>query len=51
MLNESPSDKIKHYMSQLADDTIKTLFQVYKNDFRIFGYTFDFKTLESGGFV
>lgn len=50
LVNESPNDKIKHYMSQLTGDTIKTLFKVYEKDFQIFGYTFNFKTLDSGGF-
>lgn len=50
LVNANPSDKIKFYMSQLSDQTRRKLFRIYEKDFKLFGYTFDFETLESGGF-
>lgn len=37
-------------MSTLNPEVIKGLYELYKGDFEFFGYTFDFETLEAGGF-
>lgn len=50
LVNSNPSDKIKFYMSQLSDKTRRKLYEIYENDFKVFGYAFDFETLESDGF-
>lgn len=50
IVNASPSDNIKKYISRLHPDVIQKLYKIYEYDFRIFGYTFDLETLESGGF-
>nr|XP_039250638.1 carbohydrate sulfotransferase 10-like [Styela clava] len=50
IVNANPSDNIKKHMSQLKSSVRRKLYDVYKEDFLTFGYTFDFRTLNSGGF-
>lgn len=50
VMENNPSDKIESIFSSLDAEVIKKLYLVYKMDFLSFGYTFNFKTLKSGGF-
>ncbi|XP_077968390.1 carbohydrate sulfotransferase 10-like isoform X2 [Styela clava] len=46
----NPVTNIKYYMSKLQPNIVKRLYEVYKEDFDTFGYSFNFTTLEAGGF-
>lgn len=41
---------VKEHLQPLSSDRIKLLYDYYKYDFLAFDYTFNFKTLEVGGF-
>lgn len=49
-VNSDLKGNIKKFMQKLSPETIRGLFELYREDFEIFGYTFDFNTLEAGGF-
>nr|XP_039251199.1 uncharacterized protein LOC120328736 [Styela clava] len=50
VINENPRTNIKKYISTLRPNVIAKLYEIYEQDFTIFGYTFNFTTLEAGGF-
>lgn len=49
-VNSDLKGNIRMFMQKLSPETIRGLYELYKDDFEIFGYTFDFNTLEAGGF-
>nr|XP_039251351.1 carbohydrate sulfotransferase 10-like [Styela clava] len=50
VVNGDVKNNIKKYMSKLEPSVIKGLYKIYEKDFQFFGYTFNFTTLEAGGF-
>ncbi|XP_039251364.2 carbohydrate sulfotransferase 10-like isoform X1 [Styela clava] len=50
VVNGDLVENIKKYMKTLSPKLIKALYWTYKDDFEYFGYTFNFDTLEAGGF-
>jgi len=50
--NESVRDAalIKDYYSRLKPETVEKIYYLYERDMKLFGYTFNLKTLEAGGF-
>ena len=41
---------VKKFFIDLQPKKIRALYEYYHNDFAAFNYTFDFETLEAGGF-
>lgn len=50
VVNKDLKGNIKKFMSQLSASVIRGLYNLYREDFEYFGYTFDFDTLMAGGF-
>jgi len=50
--NESVTDAalIKDYYARLKPQTVEKIYHLYERDMKLFGYTFNPKTLEAGGF-
>ena len=48
--NTNDAALIKQYYSILSPDIVEKIYHVYEKDLNLFGYSFNPKTLESGGF-